>query len=195
MTRSIAFVFAGIVAAAVPASVQAHVYGVPDAGFAGGFAHPFGGLDHVLAMVAVGLWAASLGGPAMALVPAAFVVAMAVGGLAGMAGFDVAFVETAIALSLVGFGAFVALRLRMPLLLALVATGAFAFFHGHAHGSAATGEAPWLYALGFATATALLHGAGLAIGLGLRRSERLAPALARAGGSGIAAVGVALLIL
>jgi urease accessory protein len=186
----------GVLAVGVPASAHAHAFGVADGGFANGFAHPLAGLDHVLAMVAVGLWAARLGGRAIALVPAAFVAAMAAGGFAGMAGLAVAHAEAGIALSLVGFGAFVALRRRLPLLVAVLATGAFAVFHGYVHGAEAVGgAAPVLYALGFTAATAALHGWGLGLGLLILRSGRRAPVLMGAGGSGVAAFGLALLLI
>ncbi len=134
-----------------------------------GFVHPLGGLDHVLAMVAVGLLAAQLGGRALWLVPAAFVVTMAAAGALGMTGVNIPHVETGIALSVVVLGAVVALRIGMPVGIAMAMTGGFAVFHGYAHGvemvagnSAASGL---VYALGFVTATAMLHGVGIAAGL------------------------------
>jgi urease accessory protein len=137
------------------------------AGFTHGFMHPLGGLDHVLAMVAVGLYAALLGGRALWLVPATFVTVMALGGAAGLAGYALPYAELGIALSVVVLGVAVALRVSLPTLAATALVGVFAVFHGHAHGA----EMPqylsgYEYAAGFLAATALLHGAGIAAGHG-----------------------------
>src|SRR3546814_827787 len=123
---------AGVLAAACPA--LAHTYGVYGGGFGAGFSHPLGGLDHVLAMVAVGVWAAQIGGRAMWLVPAAFVAAMIGGGLVGMAGVPLPMVELGIVASVVLLGALIALQSRLPLPLSMALVALFALFHGHAHG-------------------------------------------------------------
>jgi len=159
-------------------------------GFADGLAHPFGGLDHVLAMVAVGLWAAQRGGRAVWLVPASFVAMMLVGGALGALGIGLPALELGIVGSVVALGLMVALALRLPVALGMALVGLFALWHGHAHGSEMPASAvAGLYALGFAAATASLHALGVGLGLALRRS----PAT-RWGGAGIAAAGLALLL-
>lgn len=178
-----------------PGLAHAHT-GIGDAhGFMHGFEHPIGGLDHVLAMVAVGLLAAVLGGRALWAVPAAFVLTMAVGGLVGMSGFELPFVEIGIALSVVALGLAVAFRVHLPTLAAMALVGFFAIFHGFAHGAEAPADASGLgYAAGFLLATALLHGAGLALGLGLGKGgERGGGLVLRAGGGAMALAGVAIL--
>jgi urease accessory protein len=159
-------------------------------GFAAGLAHPFSGLDHVLAMIAVGLWAAQLGGRAVWLVPTAFVAMMLVGGALGALGIAMPAVELGIIGSVLLLGLMVALSLRLPVALGMALVGVFALCHGHAHGSemplAATAG---LFALGFAVATAVLHGIGIGLGLALRRGPML-----RWSGAGIAAAGLVLLL-
>jgi urease accessory protein len=181
---------------ALSGAASAHT-GVGDAhGFAHGFTHPVGGLDHVLAMVAVGLYAALLGGRALWLVPASFVAVMAVGGVLGMAGAAVPYSEIGIALSVVVLGLAVALRLSVPTLAAMALVGFFAVFHGYAHGAEMPQDASgYAYAAGFMLATALLHTAGLAFGLLSGRIGELAGArLVQAGGGAIALAGTAILI-
>src|SRR6218665_3213788 len=153
-----------------PTLAFAHT-GVGDtAGLFHGFEHPIGGIDHVLAMVAVGVFAFVLGGRALGLVPLSFVGMMIVGFALGLAQVDVPFVELGIALSSVVIGAAAAMGRPIPVTLAMSLVGAFAVFHGHAHGAEmppATGGLT--YALGFVAATALLHLAGIAAALGLAR--------------------------
>lgn len=161
-------------------------------GFVAGLLHPVGGLDHVLAMAAVGLFAAHLGGRALWAVPAAFVTLMAFGGALGMNGVDVPYVEIGIGVSVVVFGAILAAGIALPVGLAMGLVGFFAIFHGHAHGAEmpqdATGAA---YAAGFMIATALLHAAGVGLGMG---AARFASTVAvRLGGAAMAAAGVGLL--
>jgi urease accessory protein len=135
-------------------------------GFASGFLHPILGSDHVAAMVAVGLWGALLGTPAIWALPVAFPLVMAVGGALGAAGVTVPGVETGIAASALVIGLMVALALRVPVWLAAVIVGLFAMFHGHAHGTEMpTAASPLAYAIGFVIATGLLHLAGIGIGL------------------------------
>ena len=144
----------------------AHPGGGDMHGLAHGFAHPFGGLDHLLAMITVGLFAYQLGGRALWLVPASFVLAMTAGGALGALGIQVPFVEAGIALSVLVLGAIVALGVKAPVAVAMAVVAAFAVFHGHAHGSEMpldTAIAP--YAIGFVLATALLHAAGVTLGL------------------------------
>ena len=128
-----------------------------------GFMHPIGGLDHVLAMVAVGVFAFVLGGRALYLVPLSFVGMMAVGFLLGVGGLELPFVELGIALSSVVIGGAAALGRPMPAAGAMALAGVFAVFHGHAHGAEMPSDASGLdFALGFIAATALLHTTGIA---------------------------------
>lgn len=153
-------------AALVATPALAHTGFGHGAGFADGFAHPLGGPDHLLAMVAVGLLAAQLGGRAMGLVPAAFVLAAAGGFALATAGASLPLVEVAIGLSVVVLGAAVAFRIGMPAAAAMALVGGFAVFHGHAHGSELPAGVSLVgYAAGFVVATALLHLVGIALGL------------------------------
>ncbi|MBY0258441.1 HupE/UreJ family protein [Methylobacterium sp.] len=162
-------------------------------GFTEGFLHPLSGLDHVLAMVAVGLIAARIGGRALLLVPLAFVGMMVLGGALGVAGTDLPFVEIGIALSVVVLGAALALRPALPVAAAMLLVGAFAVFHGHAHGAEMPETASGLaYGAGFVGATALLHAVGLGLGLSAGRLARSLPAL-RVAGAGLAVAGLGLL--
>ncbi|MBV8421053.1 MAG: HupE/UreJ family protein [Hyphomicrobiales bacterium] len=177
----------------IPTAAFAHP-AIGDAhGFVAGFAHPLGGLDHVLAMVTVGIFAWQLGGRALWLVPATFVLAMAAGGALGMAGVPVPFVELGIAASVIVLGAVVAFARRAPVAIAVGLVGVFAIFHGHAHGTEmpldATGGA---YAAGFMLATALLHAAGIALGFAIGRIAH-GRAAYQLGGSLVALAGVAIL--
>lgn len=140
------------------------------AGFFHGFEHPIGGIDHVLAMVAVGVFAFVLGGRALWLVPLSFVGMMVVGFALGIAQLGLPFVELGIALSSVVIGATAALGRPMPVALAMALVGVFATFHGHAHGAEMPDTAAGLtYAFGFIAATALLHAAGILAALGVSR--------------------------
>ena len=158
-------------------------------GLVHGLAHPLSGLDHLLAMVMVGLFAFQLGGRAMVLVPATFVTVMALGGGLGMAGIVVPFVETGIALSVLVLGAVVAFGVKAPVAAAMGLVGLFAIFHGYAHGAEMPETAGGLaYAAGFMAATALLHTAGLGLGLLLGRIDTRNGALAMRSAGGFAAV-------
>jgi len=158
-----------------------------------GFVHPLSGLDHILAMVAVGLFAVQLGGRALWLVPASFVAVMAAAGLAGMAGIEIPHVEAGIALSVLVLGAVIALRVNMPVAAAMGLVGFFAVFHGHAHGAEMPDTASGLaYGAGFVMATAALHGLGIALGLMIGRTASARP-ITRIGGAAAALIGVALL--
>jgi urease accessory protein len=159
--------------------------------FLQGLAHPLGGLDHVLAMVAVGLYAAILGGRALWLVPAAFLGTMALGGALGVAGYGLPYTEIGIALSVIVLGLAIALRISLPTLAAMALVGVFAIFHGHAHGA----EVPQTlsgheYAAGFLLATALLHGVGIAIAVIGGKTRWRVP---QAAGAAMALTGVVLL--
>lgn len=155
----------------LPSFAFAHV-GVGDAqGFSHGFMHPLGGIDHILVMVAVGLLAARLGERALWLVPISFVAMMIVGGALGMAGIELPFVEIGIGLSVVVLGLVVAFRFALPVAAAMALVGFFAIFHGHAHGAEMPETASGLgYGLGFVIATAILHAAGIGLGLLIGRA-------------------------
>lgn len=156
--------------ALVPSAAMAHTGLGGTTGFVHGFSHPVGGIDHVLAMVAVGVFAFQLGNRALWLVPATFVAVMAVGGLLGTLGVPVPFVEIGIGLSIVVLGAAVAFGVKAPVAAAMALVGLFAVFHGHAHGAEMPEDAGGLaYGIGFMTATALLHAAGIALGFAVGR--------------------------
>jgi len=135
-------------------------------GLQSGLLHPVTGLDHLVAMVAVGLWGAQLGSPAIWMLPITFPLVMALGGLLGIAGVPLPFAEAAVALSGIALGVLVAFRARPPLAVAVLLVGAFAIFHGYAHGRELPQAAdPLAYAAGFVVATGLLHLCGILIGL------------------------------
>jgi urease accessory protein len=196
MIRKIAAATAILAMSTLPA--LAHLDPGEHGSFMAGFTHPIFGADHILAMVAVGLWAALIGGRALWLVPAAFVGTMLVGFLAAMAGLPLPFVEPTILTSVVVIGFLVALAVPVPVSAGMAVVGFFALFHGHAHGGE-MGEAGMLgYAVGFAIATALLHAAGLALGLALGRGfggdtgrsvTRIAGTLTALGGIWLAVAG------
>jgi urease accessory protein len=192
--RSLTLILAAA-AALLPQAAFAHVGAGGTSGISHGFWHPVGGLDHVLAMVAAGLFAANLGGRALWAVPLAFVALMGVGGALGIAQVSVPYVEIGIALSVVVLGALVALRVKWPVAAAMALVGVFAIFHGHAHGAEmpmdASGAA---YAAGFMTATALLHMAGAALGTGINAvGSSYWHRAAQVSGSAMALAGVAIL--
>jgi urease accessory protein len=148
-----------------PAVVLAHMETSATGGFITGVFHPLSGLDHVLAMVAVGLWGAQLGAPAIWVLPIAFPMMMAMGGMLGLMGMRLPGVEYAIAASAILLGAAVMFSARPPLALASVLVAFFAIFHGHAHGTElAPGQSALLYSIGFVIATGGLHATGIAIG-------------------------------
>lgn len=164
-----------------PALAHAHTGVGPAHGFSAGLTHPVFGLDHLLAMIAVGLWAAQLGGRALWAVPASFVGVMALGGLAGAGGWSPPMVETGILVSVLLLGLLIAFVVRLPVWAGALIVGAFALFHGQAHGAEMpAGASPWLYAGGFVLATAALHAAGIALGIALKNFS-FAPALRVAG--------------
>ncbi len=153
-----------------PAAALAHPGHDGAGGLTQGFIHPLTGIDHVLAMIAVGVIAAQYGGRALWLVPMSFLVAMGAAGAIGMAGIPVQIVEVGIALSVVVLGLMIAFQIKPPTLVAMVAVGFFALFHGYAHGSEmSNGQAALSFAAGFLFATALLLGAGVGLGLLLQR--------------------------
>ncbi len=161
-------------------------------GLSSGFMHPILGLDHLVAMVAVGLWGTFLGMPAIWILPVVFPLVMAAGGALGVIGMPLPGVETWIAASAVVLGLCVAFAFRPPVWIAAFIVGAFAIFHGHAHGTELPHAAnPLAYAIGFVIGTGLLHLCGIGLGL-LSRSSAGRYAIQSAGAM-IAAVGVAFL--
>ncbi|WP_420131585.1 HupE/UreJ family protein [Rhodopseudomonas sp.] len=162
---------------------------------AGGVLHPLTGLDHVLAMVAVGLLAAQLGGRALWITPLGFVSMMLVGAMLGMAHITVPFAELGIALSVIVFGLILLLGIGLPTIGAAALVGFFAIFHGYAHGREIPAAAETVsYAAGFVLATGLLHGVGIALGLLAREATvSLRPRLFRAAGATVTVAGMALL--
>jgi len=172
----------------VPAVAFAHT-GAASGGLLSGFAHPLFGPDHIAAMVAVGLWGAFLGPPAIYLLPVVFPLVMAVGGALAILGLRLSGVEIGIALSAIILGLMVALAARPPLLVAAALVGVFAVFHGHAHGAELPAGADAVaYSLGFVVATGLLHLTGIAFGLLVRWPAGLIAV--RAAGAAIALAGV-----
>ena len=149
-----------------PALALAHVGQGRAEGFLAGLRHPVSGLDHVLAMVSVGLWGAQLGAPAIWLLPVTFPMVMAFGGMLGLVGVPLPGVEVAIALSGLLLGLAILAELRPPLTVAAVVVGFFAIFHGHAHGAELPPGASGLtYSIGFVAATGTLHAVGIGIGV------------------------------
>jgi urease accessory protein len=181
---------ASMLAVASPAS--AHVGQGLGFSIAGGFAHPFFGFDHLVAMVAVGLWAALAGGKRLWVWPAAFVSAMLMGGFIGHAGIELPHVEPAIAASVIALGLLVATGLKAPVPLGAALIAAFAIFHGHAHGAEAPAEGWAGYAAGFVLATAMLHSIGIGVGTGFQRGIGTLPV--RALGVATALFGVFILV-
>jgi urease accessory protein len=180
-----------------PGTAWAHVGVGTTAGLVNGFVHPIFGWDHLLAMVAVGLWAAQRGGRAVWLLPAAFVGTMALGGVLGSIGLALPGVEAGILASVLVLGALIAMAARFPLGIAVAVVALSALFHGHAHGAEMPQAVSGLsYGLGFCAATALLHTAGVMIPLSLRRlvGERQVQWI-RLAGAGICAAGVILLAI
>lgn len=176
----------------VPSVASAHPEAGGVGGLVSGFLHPLTGLDHVVAMVAVGLWGAYLGAPAMWLLPVIFPMVMAFGGALGILGVPLPGTEVGIALSGVLLGLAVACAARPPLWVAGTLVGVFAIFHGHAHGTELPHAANALtYAVGFVVATGLLHLGGIAFGLLTR--YRWGGVVVRAGGGVIAGIGFAFL--
>ena len=152
--------------ALLPSVSFAHQGGGEAEGIAQGFMHPISGFDHVLAMLAVGLWGAQLRSPAVWILPIVFPMVMAFGGFLGLIGVPIPGIEIGIAASAIALGAFVALEAQLPLPIAIVLVGIFAIFHGHAHGTELPeGENAALYSIGFVVSTGLLHGVGILIGL------------------------------
>jgi len=176
-SRAVVLTGSGLVALVWPLLAWAHEETGQAAGFLAGLSHPVSGLDHVMAMVAVGFWGAQLGAPAMWALPVAFPMVMAVGGM----GIPLPGVELGIALSAVALGAMVLGEVKPALPVAAGLVGFFAIFHGHAHGTELPEGASGLYySIGFVVATGLLHAAG--IGFGMIHKWPHGPAILRAAG-------------
>jgi len=151
--------------AMMPSEAFAHIVKGEAIGFVSGFEHPISGLDHIIAMVAVGLWGAQLGAPAIWMLPVTFPMVMAFGGFLGLIGVPIPGVEIGIALSGVLLGAAVMTESRPPLIVAAVLITVFAICHGHAHGAELPpGTSGLTYSIGFVVATGLLHACGIGIG-------------------------------
>jgi urease accessory protein len=171
----------------------AHV-GFHPQGIGDGIAHPFSGLDHVLAMVAVGLWASQFGRPAYWLLPLTFPIVMALGAALGFAGVTLPWTEAGIAVSVLVLGAVIALALRPSIAVGVGLIALFALVHGYAHGAELPAStSPLAYGLGFVAATLVLHAIGLGLGgLSNRAAGRMAM---RGAGAAIAVAGIALLVI
>ena len=169
----------------------AHTFGAEGAGLVEGLAHPFLGLDHLLAMVAVGFWATQLGGRALWLVPVAFVLMMAGGASLGHLNLGISHVELMIAGSVLALGLMIAASMRLSTAVSVLAVSVFALFHGYAHGQEMPeAGAPLAYAAGFVLATVCLHLVGIGLGHALSRRPRFV----RLAGGLIATAGACLLV-
>ena len=175
-----------------PTRAMAHAQSGEAAGLLSGLRHPVSGLDHILAMVAVGLWGAQLGRPAIWLLPVTFPMVMAFGGMLGLMGLALPGIEIGIAISAIVLGVMVGWEARPPLWVAAAVVGFFAIFHGHAHGAELPpGADALLYSIGFVVATGCLHAAG--IGLGLIHRWPAGKATLRALGVAVALAGICFL--
>ena len=189
MPRSLALSLAVLLLAASSTAFAHPGHNV--SGFAAGLMHPFSGLDHLLAMVAVGIWAAQGGGRKVWLLPATFMTMLAAGAGLAMQWQSLPLVEAGIASSVLALGLLIALSLQLPAMLSMAITGLFGLLHGYAHGlELPQSAAPAEYALGFLAATAALHVAGIMLGVAARQRYQL---LSRILGSAIAVSGAYLL--
>jgi urease accessory protein len=162
--RLAALILAGILLPV--SSAEAHVQHGGATGFTTGFCHPWSGWDHILAMVAVGVWGVQLGRPAIWLLPVTFPVIMSIGGFLGLVGFPLPGTEIGIGLSALFLGIMVAAEARPPLWMAVLMVGIFGLYHGHAHGTELPPNEDGLsYSIGFVVATGCLHGVGISLGL------------------------------
>lgn len=183
---------AGLYSLASASPALAHVQEGQAQGLLSGLLHPISGLDHVLAMISVGLWGAQLGAPSLWLLPVTFPIVMAFGGFLGLAGVSLPGVEIGIALSALILGIMVALEAKPKLVFAALIVGAFAIFHGHAHGTELPPDESGLaYSIGFVIATGCLHGVGIL--LGLMHSSPLGRNLLRVSGGVVALAGLVFL--
>jgi urease accessory protein len=179
--------------AMLPLLAQAHTESAIGGGFARGFMHPLTGGDHLLAMVAVGMWGAILGAPLVWLLPVTFPMLMVVGAVAALAGLALPAIEPGVALSVLVLGGAIASFWRAPVPVAIAIVAFFGFLHGYAHGKELpTAALPAAYATGFVLASGLLHGTGIAIGA--VRSVRRGDLVLRGLGAIVACVGAWLLV-
>jgi urease accessory protein len=154
----------------IPQAAMAHIIQDSQGGFGSGFEHPLTGADHFLAMFAVGMWGAQMGGRAVWTLPVAFPLIMVVGGVGGMAGIPLPGIEIGIAISILALGTAIALAWHPAEWLALILIAFFALCHGHAHGAELPFAAdPADYAIGFVIATGMIHLFGIGVGLGLNK--------------------------
>ena len=153
--------------AAMTVPAFAHLNPAEHGSFMSGLTHPLSGADHVLAMIAVGLWAAQIGGKARWAVPTAFVALMSIGFILALIGAPLPFVEPGILASVIGLGLLVALAARVPVAASAAIVGIFALFHGHAHGGELGTATALSFGLGFVVATALLHALGVGLGMSI----------------------------
>lgn len=167
MIRRITLALTALAATTAPAF--AHLNPEEHGSFMAGFSHPLFGLDHILVMVAVGLWAAQIGGKALWGVPLAFVTTMAVGFALALAGIGLPFVEPTILASVIALGLLVAMAVKLDTITSAAIVAIFALFHGHAHGGELGVAGAFPFGIGFVLATALLHVAGIGLGLGIAR--------------------------
>lgn len=191
MKKTLPGLLAAAMAIALAPAAYAHTGGTPIMSFTAGFAHPLGGIDHLLAMTAVGLWSGQIGGRTIWLAPLGFMSFMALGGALGILGTGFPFVELGIVASVLIFGVLVAMATKPPIWMGIAAVFGFALFHGYAHGAEMDETASGLhYAGGFVLATGLLHLLGIALARGLQRVRltRVIQGL----GAGIVAGGLAL---
>ena len=192
-SRTTTALLAVLAAAALSTAAEAHTGIGSTSAFSAGLVHPLTGIDHILAMVAVGLWAGLRGGPALWVWPATFVGAMLMGGALGMTGIGLPFVEKGILLSVLALGVAAALALRPSVAVGMALIALAGLFHGHAHGTEVPADASGLvYAAGFALATAALHAAGVAATVAATRFAL--PVVARVAGAATALAGLALMI-
>jgi urease accessory protein len=192
--REVLFLASLVPALMVPEPAEAHVAQGPIGGFSAGIAHPFSGLDHLMAMLAVGIWGAQMGGRSVWSLPVTFPLVMTVGGVLGMAGVPLPHVETGIALSMLVLGAAIVLAWRPHEWAALAVIAFFAICHGYAHGVELPNAAdPAAYATGFVIATGTIHIIGIGIGLSL--GKLFDGWFSRGLGGGIVAGGLYFLLL
>ncbi|WP_117193618.1 HupE/UreJ family protein [Rhizobium terrae] len=192
MLKRLSLATAVFAAAAAPA--LAHLNPEEHGSFMAGVSHPLFGMDHILVMVAVGLWAAQVAqsessGKALWIVPSAFVGTMAIGFFLAVSGIGLPFVEPAILASVIALGLLVAMAVRLPTAACAATVGVFALFHGHAHGEELGSAGALQFGIGFMIATALLHIAGIALGLGI---ARVSPYVTRVLGAATALLGLSL---
>lgn len=187
MFRRLSIAAATLIVATAPAF--AHLNPEEHGSFMAGFSHPLFGPDHILVMVAVGIWAAQIGGRALWAVPLAFVGTMAIGFALALQGIGLPFVEPAILASVIALGLLITMAVRLPVAAAAGVVGIFALFHGHAHGGELGSAGALQFGIGFVIATALLHAGGIAAGLGI---ARFGPVVIRALGALTALLGLSL---